>query len=259
MRNPILGIAAITLVGLAACTRAPETATQTKEEIKEDLQAVPPAAVAPVAPAPVATTPVPVPAPAAVTTPAPAPVRVAPPKKPAPPPAPRNLTIASGTAVQIRTTTQLSTKTATSGERFSANLEAPLEANGKVIAPKGAEVEGVVVNSDDGGRVKGLASLSLTVDRIDIAGRSVPVETSTFVQQARTTKKKDALKVGIGAGIGAAIGAIAGGGRGAAIGAASGGGAGTAVVLATKGEPAVVPAETVLTVTLTAPLTVRAN
>lgn len=252
MKNPILGIAAVTLVGLTACTRVPETATQTQE----DLKAVQPAAVAPVAPPPVATVPVPVPAPAVTT---PAPVRVTPHKKATPPPAPRNLTIASGTAVQIRTTTQLSTKTATPGERFSANLEAPLEANGKVIAPKGAEVEGVVVNSDDGGRVKGLASLSLTVDRIDIAGRAVPVETSTFVQQARTTKKKDALKVGIGAGIGAAIGAIAGGGRGAAIGAASGGGAGTAVVLATKGEPAVVPAETVLTVRLTAPLTVRAN
>lgn len=253
MKNPILGIAAIALVGLAACTRAPETATQTKE----DLNAVPPAAVAPVAPAPVATTPVPAPVPV-VPTPPPAPARVVVPK-PAAPPAPRNVTIASGTAVKIRTTTQLSTKTATPGERFSANLETPLSANGKVIAPKGAEVEGVVVNSDDGGRVKGLASLSLTVDRIDIAGKTVPVETSTFVQQARTTKKKDALKVGIGAGIGAAIGAIAGGGRGAAIGAASGGGAGTAVVLATKGEPAVVPAETVLTVRLTAPLTVRAN
>jgi len=161
--------------------------------------------------------------------------------------------------VQIRTTTQLSTKTATTGERFSASLEAPLTANGKVVAPKGAEVEGVVSNSDDGGRVKGVASLSLMVDRIAIHGKSVPVTTSAFVQNAHTTKKKDALEVGIGAGVGAAIGAIAGGGKGAAIGAATGGGAGTAVVLATKGAPAVVPAESVLTFRLTAPVTIQAD
>jgi hypothetical protein len=177
--------------------------------------------------------------------------------KPVAPPPARARTIASGTPVTIRTTNELSTKTVTTGERFNASLENPLRAGGKVIAPKGAEVEGVVSNSDSGGRVKGVASLSLRVDRISIQGKSVPVTTSAFVQKATTSKKKDALKVGIGAGIGAAIGAIAGGGKGAAIGAGAGGAGGTAVVLVTKGNAAVVPAETVLAVTLTAPVTVR--
>ena len=74
--------------------------------------------------------------------------------------------------------------------------------------------------------------------------------------EAKTTKKKDAAKIGIGAGAGALIGGIAGGGKGAGIGALVGGGGGTAVVLATRGDPAVVPSETVLNLKLSAPLTV---
>ncbi len=257
MKQHKWAIATIAEVGLATCSRAPESTPAAKEELK---------AVQPTVSAPAVPLPPPISTPAApviVHSPdpiaaIPAPTAVVAPK-PAAPPQPRAVTIASGTPVTIRTTNELSTKTATTGERFSASLETPLKAGGKVVAPKGAEVEGVIENSDQGGRVKGVASLSLRVERIAIRGKSVPVTTSAFVQKAQTTKKKDALKVGIGAGIGAAIGAIAGGGRGAAIGAASGGGAGTAVVLATKGAAAVVPAETVLALTLTSPVTVRLN
>jgi hypothetical protein len=232
-------ISALALVGLVGCSKQTETADTNKQ-----LKTVQPDGFSATAPANPSA---PAPAPAPLSTRASAPAgRLA----------PHNTTIASGTPLEIRTTTQLSTKTATTGERFSASLESPLSVDGRVIAPKGAEVEGVVANSDSGGRVKGVASIALKVDRININGRSVPVTTSSYVQKAQTTKKKDAVEVGIGAGIGAAIGAIAGGGRGAAIGAASGGAAGTGVVLATKGAPAVVPAESVLTVRLTAPLTV---
>src|SRR6266511_178751 len=50
--------------------------------------------------------------------------------------------------------------------------------------------------------------------------------------------------------------AIAGGGKGAAIGAGAGGGAGTGLVLATRGDPAVVPSESKLTFRLQGPITV---
>jgi hypothetical protein len=65
--------------------------------------------------------------------------------------------------------------------------------------------------------------------------------------------------VGIGAGVGAAIGAIAGGGKGAAIGAGAGGAAGTGTVLATRGDPAVLPSESLITFKLQAPVTVTAG
>jgi len=168
---------------------------------------------------------------------------------------PDPVTIAQGTPLKIRTDSELSTKTAKSGDAFAATLTAPLVVDGKEVAPAGARVQGKVVSSDDGGRVKGVASISVRLTSIRVGTRDVAITTGTIARQARATKKKDAAKIGIGAGIGAAIGAIAGGGQGAAIGAGAGGAAGTGLVLATHGEPAVIPAESPLTFKLTTPVT----
>ncbi|MFN7934570.1 MAG: hypothetical protein U0R19_14660 [Bryobacteraceae bacterium] len=180
-------------------------------------------------------------APAAVPAASPAPVR----RAPAP------IVLDAGTNIRVRSTTALSTKNNAAGDAFHGSLDAPLTVDGKVVAEKGARVQGVVANSDPGGRVKGVASISVRLTSIETDKGPVAVRTSTVTHQARTTKKNDAIKVGIGSGIGAAIGAIAGGGKGAAIGAGAGAGAGTGVVLATRGEPAVVPAESVLSFRLT--------
>jgi hypothetical protein len=114
-----------------------------------------------------------------------------------------------------------------------------------------------VSDSDKGGRVKGKASLTLQLASIRTAdGQTVEISTAPLVQEAKSTKKKDAARVGIGAGVGAAIGAIAGGGRGAAIGAGVGGAGGTAATLATRGAAAELPAESALSFTIAAPLSV---
>ena len=98
--------------------------------------------------------------------------------------------------------------------------------------------------------------MTLALRRLTLVdGRTIELDTDTFIQEAKTTKGKDAKKVGIGAGIGAAIGAIAGGGKGAAIGAAVGGG-GAAASLATRGDAAEVASETELKFTLTSPITI---
>jgi hypothetical protein len=165
--------------------------------------------------------------------------------------------IREGTPIKIRTETELSTKGTKTGDRFTATLAEPIVIEGKVVALRGSRVEGRVVNSDPGGRVKGVASLSVRLTQLRVGDRGVEINTGVIARKARTTKRKDATEIGIGAGVGAAIGALAGGGQGAAIGAASGGAAGTGLVLATHGEPAVLPAESVLTFKLTAPVTVE--
>ncbi len=159
--------------------------------------------------------------------------------------------------MSVRTTNSLSTKTVKTGDPFEATLTNALVSKGVVIAPKGATVTGIVTESDSGGRVKGKASLGVDITSVQTAdGQRVRIHTTALQADAKGTKKKDAAKIGIGAGVGAAIGAIAGGGAGAAIGAAAGGGAGTALVLGTKGAPAVIPAESVLNFTLSTPLKV---
>lgn len=168
-----------------------------------------------------------------------------------------SVTVGVGTPIKVRTETTLSTKTAKTGEAFTATLAEPIVVEGQLVAPRGSQVEGLVVDSDPGGRVKGVATISVRLTRLRVGGRNVEIQTGTVGRRARTTKRKDATEVGIGAGIGAAIGAIAGGGQGAAIGAASGGAAGTGLVLATHGDPAVIGAESVLTFRLTAPVTVE--
>ncbi len=192
------------------------------------------------------------PSPKAEQTPPPQAVKSQPP----PPPKPETATLPQGTVLQVRTGVTLSTKQNRAGEAFTATLAQPLVAEGKTIAAKGAAVQGVVADSDPGGRVKGRAQLTVRVISIQTVAGPLKVSTSTYTKQAPGTKKRDAAKIGGGAGIGAAIGAIAGGGAGAAIGAAAGGGAGTGVVLATRGAPAVIGAETLISFRLREPLTV---
>jgi len=172
-------------------------------------------------------------------------------------PVARQAMLDAGTTLRVRTTNTLSTKSAQSGEAFTASLEEPLVDGDWVIAPKGSTVRGTVVESDSGGRVKGVATLAIRLTQLDTAdGQTIDISSSTFATEAQTTKKKDAVKVGIASGVGAAIGAIAGGGKGAAIGAGVGAGAGTGAVLATQGDAAVIPSETVVNFTLREPVTI---
>ena len=98
---------------------------------------------------------------AASTTPPPAPEAPAPPP---PPPLPREYTLAEGRAISVYTTATLSTKTNQSGERFTTTLAEPIVDDDWVIAKKGARVEGVIVDSDPGDKVKGVASITVSLD-----------------------------------------------------------------------------------------------
>jgi hypothetical protein len=172
------------------------------------------------------------------------------------PAAPRTFTLAAGHSLSAWTSTELSTKTAQEGDRFEASLANAIVDEDWVIARKGAAVEGVVVSTDPGGRVSGVASLAVKLTHLTLAdGRRVALSTSNFTREAKTTKGKDAAKIGVGAGVGAAIGAIAGGKKGAAIGAGAGGAAGTGAVLATRGDAAVIAAESQITVRLLSEVT----
>lgn len=189
----------------------------------------------------------------AAPAPSAAPAAQAPPPEP---PKPKVFTLAAGTPIPVRTTTALSTKTQQTGDPFSASLTAPLTVDGEVLAPAGAEVSGVVALSDPGGKVKGKASISVTLKSIQGKYGPIAVSTNSHGAVAASAVKKDVTRGAIMTGVGAAIGAIAGGGKGAAIGAGAGGAAGVGTAMVTKGNPASIPAESAITFTLKAPVTV---
>ncbi len=170
---------------------------------------------------------------------------------------PREFTLAEGTVVPVRTTSELSTAKLANGSTFDGLLESDLKVGETVVATKGSRVTCVVVSSDPGGRVKGTASLGVTARSIvGVKGGVIAVKSDTYSVDAESTKTKDAVRTGIATGVGAIIGGIAGGGSGAAKGAGAGAAAGVGVDLATRGAAASIPAETLIQFHLLSPATV---
>ncbi|MGH9786590.1 MAG: hypothetical protein ACRD88_20665, partial [Terriglobia bacterium] len=148
--------------------------------------------------------------------PAPAPTRAA-------ATAPASTSKSSGQHLKVRTTQAMSTETTKAGDRFVATLEEPVYEGNKMVARKGAQAEMLVVDADKGGRVKGVASLTVKLVRLQMtSGRYAEINSEPLVVDAHATKGEDATKIALTTGIGAGIGALAGGGKGAAIGAATG-------------------------------------
>ena len=159
--------------------------------------------------------------------------------------------IPSGTLLKVALLDAVDSDTSTTGDHFMANLSESVVRDGITLLEKGVQVRGRVVNVDEAGRVKGLATISLALTDIVQGTTMIPITTQTFAASADSTQKRDAGVIAGGAGVGAVIGAIAGGKKGAAIGAATGGGAGTGVVLGTKGKKIHYGPETRLNFTLT--------
>ena len=143
------------------------------------------------------------------------------------------------------------------GDTFTASLDKAIVVDGFVIADRGSRVIGKVITAERSGRVKGTSDLTIALTQIHTTdGQTVNIETTPWNKQGQQTKKRDGAEIAGGAALGAIIGAIAGGGKGAAIGAGSGGAAGTGVVLTQRGKEATFPAETRLTFTLQAPVSI---
>ena len=170
---------------------------------------------------------------------------------------PREFTLPAGTVIPVRTTAEISTSKVKNGSVFEAILEKDLVSDGTILAKAGALVNCIVVESDPGGRVKGVASLSVAAKSIaGVGGNTLTVKTESYSVDANSTKKKDTVRTGIATGAGAIIGGIAGGGKGAAIGAGAGAAAGVGTAMATRGAAAVIPTETLIEFNLSAPATV---
>ena len=169
----------------------------------------------------------------------------------------RTVILPVGTVLHMQLRNAVASDASHVEDAILADLTQSVVINRQTVVPAGAVVSGLVREADASGRVKGLASVSVTFTGLRTGGAQYDMQTSGFSQTAPATKGEDAAKIGVGAGIGAAAGALLGGQKGAAEGAAIGGGVGTGAVLATAGREVRLPVGADVTTRLTAPLSVR--
>jgi hypothetical protein len=156
--------------------------------------------------------------------------------------------IPGGTQVTIRMIDSLSSETAREGDTFHATLDqAILDADGRTLYPRDADVDGRVVRAQPSGRLSDPGELGLVLTAISFGGRSYPINTQPWNTKGESHTRSNTQKIGGGAALGAIIGAVAGGGKGAAIGAGVGAAAGTGAAAATGKKDARIESEALLT------------
>ena len=157
-------------------------------------------------------------------------------------------TVIPGNATMlIELDSSLSTDATQPGDRFEAHVVQPGEYQGAII-------DGRVTRVNRAGKVKGVAELQLSFERIQMADGRKAAFSAQVVEvidmggsesgqvdpeggiKGKDSTKDDISRVGAATGIGAVIGAIFGGGKGAAIGAGIGGATGTGSVLTKRGK-----------------------
>ena len=170
-------------------------------------------------------------------------------------PKPQPIVVPSETVLTVITSQALSSKTSQAGQTFLATLAQPISVEGKPTLPKGATVSGTVVSAKAKGKIKGQGELSLALTSISLANHTYRIQTSVLSSTVKGKGKRTAATTGGGAAGGALIGGIAGGGKGAGLGALIGAGAGFIGGAVTGNKQVEIPAESVLSFTLSEPLT----
>lgn len=82
------------------------------------------------------------------------------------PAAPVKITVPSGTRLRVALLDAVSSDKSRAGDQFTASLTEPVVVDGKTVLAKGTRVRGRVVSATESGRVKGRASLQLTLTQI---------------------------------------------------------------------------------------------
>ncbi len=166
------------------------------------------------------------------------------------------VTVAAGSVLQVRLDRGFDANHVQPGTAFSGVVMQDIVASGAIAVPRGANVQGTVVDAKKAGVLKGEAELGLQINGLTLGGQNYAVSTEVWQREGRDkTVRTVNSALGLGA-LGAILGGVAGGGSGAAIGAAAGGAAGVAGSAASPAGHVIVPAEAVLTFRMSQPVSV---
>jgi hypothetical protein len=173
---------------------------------------------------------------------------------------PQAMVVPAGTQLSVALVSALSTKTAVVGQTFDAGLASDVIIDGRRALNAGARVSGTVTDVVSGSRkIGGVPTLGLRFDNVTLEdGRTVAIS-GKLVQTAKSDTAQDTAKIVGGTAVGAVIGhQIDDDSRGKIIGGILGGAAG-ALIARNTGSDIELPANTVLTIALDAPLEVSAD
>jgi hypothetical protein len=143
-------------------------------------------------------------------------------------------------------------------DRVNARVTRDVYVDGSVAIPSNSQMIGTVTLVERGGKMKDRARLGVRFHTLVLAdGRQIPLRTETVFREGDPPGSESSRKIGGAAIGGAVLGAILGGGKGAVAGAAAGAAGGTAVVMAGGRNAATLAGGSVLTVRLSAPVSVE--
>ncbi len=185
---------------------------------------------------------------------------------PPPPPArPAMARLPVGTTMDIAAADTISSRTAKTGDAFSARVvEDVRNAAGRVVIPAGSVVNGKITDVKPSPNPSTPGTLTLSVASITVRGTSYPIEASVdsleTIHKGRGVTTGDAAKVGAGAAAGAILGRVLGGNKkGTIVGGVIGGIAGAGVAASSKDSDIVLPAGAHIIIRLTKELAVAAS
>ncbi|HZS44900.1 MAG TPA: hypothetical protein VFC63_07330 [Blastocatellia bacterium] len=161
--------------------------------------------------------------------------------------------------MRVELLSSITTKDNKEGDKFTAHVMEPNDFKDAIVEGHIAKIkpaahaggsselslafDTITLNNGTGAQGKMQAQIEEVYDVVDAGG----VDNEGHVK-AKSVKKRNAVKIGGGAGAGALIGGLIGGGKGAAIGAGVGAAVGTTTVLAGKGKDMEFPTGTQLVI-----------
>jgi len=161
------------------------------------------------------------------------------------------LEIPSGSEVDVRLVTALTSDTAQVEDRVEATTMIDLYSGNDLLVPAGSVMTGWVTSVDRASRTDRKGSMTVEFNRLRINNRNYDIK--AYVSQALESDgiKGEVGRIGAGSAIGAIIGGILGGAKGAIAGILIGGGG---VIAATEGKDVHLPEGTVLRVRFDSPV-----
>ena len=171
-------------------------------------------------------------------------------------------TIASGTALSLRSNTRVCTNTFQVGQTFNATVANAVSGSNGATIPSGATVSLEVTQLKRSENARDNIVMEFAVRSVSFGGRSYPVSASVSDAQIDKVRNeptsKDAQKVAGGAIIGAIAGRILGGStKATVIGGAAGAAAGAGVAVGTANYEGCVPDGGNISITLNSPIQVK--